>query len=58
MAEPAVAAMAKMSLHEETHGTIRPVDPFDAEEDAGTLRKAMKGMGKLWFGIGVGYTEV
>ncbi|XP_077999032.1 annexin A5-like isoform X2 [Glandiceps talaboti] len=29
----------------ECHGTIKPASPFDAEEDAEILRKAMKGVG-------------
>ncbi|XP_070545070.1 annexin A5-like [Ptychodera flava] len=29
----------------ECHGTVRPANPFDAEEDAEILRKAMKGIG-------------
>ena len=29
-----------------THGTVKPHSPFDAEEDARTLRTAMKGFGK------------
>lgn len=27
------------------HGTIKPAPKFDPEEDAGVLRKAMKGLG-------------
>ena len=27
-------------------GTVKPHSPFDAEEDAKTLRKAMKGFGE------------
>ena len=31
----------------QTQGTVRPANPFNAEEDAKRLRKAMKGFGKL-----------
>ena len=28
------------------HGTIQPADPFNPEDDATTLRNAMKGLGE------------
>ena len=31
----------------QTQGTVRPTNPFNPEEDAKRLRKAMKGFGKL-----------
>lgn len=38
--------MASMSVKEpKTEGTVKPHSPFDAEEDAAILRKAMKGLG-------------
>ncbi len=37
--------MAGVSV-EQTQGTVRPAQPFDAEEDSKRLRKAMKGFGK------------
>ncbi len=38
--------MAALKVNEEIgHGTIRAAATFDAEADAGVLRKAMKGLG-------------
>ncbi|XP_030834955.1 annexin A5 isoform X1 [Strongylocentrotus purpuratus] len=46
--EPVTSQLSRMALTDqpfETHGTVRPHHPFDAEQDASVLRKAMKGMG-------------
>ncbi|XP_072165112.1 annexin A5-like isoform X2 [Diadema setosum] len=46
--EPVTSQMQRMALTDqpfETHGTVKPYHPFDAETDAQVLRKAMKGMG-------------
>ncbi|XP_071496710.1 uncharacterized protein, partial [Diadema antillarum] len=46
--EPVTSQMQRMALTDqpfETHGTVKPYHPFDAENDAQVLRKAMKGMG-------------
>ena len=48
VAEPVSSQLSRMALTDqpfETHGTVQPYHPFDAEQDAEILRKAMKGMG-------------
>lgn len=31
-----------------TQGTVKPVNPFDPENDCNVLKKAMKGIGEIY----------